>query len=555
MTILTDSLAHRPAESGHASNALTATRPDAPAARTLLWQAALLGLSADALLHDTLTGPALALWVAVLSLAALALTWSAGRHVPREAMIWFVIATALASLTAWRASEALQFFDVVATIAALGLAGVALRDSAVALFAPRLRDTIWAGVAIVASAIRGIVPMAVRELFAAGRRPGWQGRYSTTARLALISGSLLLVFGSLLRSADPIFERLVALPDFDVGLVISHMFVAGFFAWTAGGWAYGALVASPARWRAPDRFPLSLGGADVTAALGTLTVLFGAYVLTQLGWFFGGERFLRETTGLTAAEYARRGFFQMVVVVALVVPLLLVTRAMLRPDAALARRHSLLSLPVVALLGAIIASAALRMRLYVHYFGLTTDRLYTLVFMGWLAIVLLLLSVTVLRGRGRMFAAGSVASALVLLAGLHVIVPDLVVARVDIERAAHAARSTEPALDLRHLANLSGEAASLATTAVLTATPGPLVDPAAWNEQRCDASSALLEHWGPASRTVTKRYRDGSWRWWNAGESEAVRVVGANAAALRRVRHEACSPRWTARRAAANGVR
>src|SRR5206468_5433211 len=190
----------------------------------------------------------------------------------------------------------------------------------------------------------GIVPLALRELFAAERHPGSRGRYRTAARLALISGSLLLVFGSLLRSADPIFERLVALPDFDLGLVISHVFVAGFFAWTAGGWAYGALVASPARWRAPDRFPITLGALDLTAALGTLIVLFGAYVLAQLGWFFGGERFLRETTGLTAAEYARRGFFQMVFVVALVVPLLLATRALLRPDAALQRRHTLLSL-------------------------------------------------------------------------------------------------------------------------------------------------------------------------------------------------------------------
>ena len=109
-------------------------------------------------------------------------------------------------------------------------------------------------------------------------------------------------------------------------------------------------------------------------------------MLTQLGWFFGGERFLRATTGLTAAEYARRGFFQMVWVVALVVPLLLV-------DARGAARRSARSpgdtrcsrFPIVGLLGAIIVSAALRMRLYVHYYGLTTDRLYTLVFMGWLA--------------------------------------------------------------------------------------------------------------------------------------------------------------------------
>ena len=100
----------------------------------------------------------------------------------------------------------------------------------------------------------------------------------------------------------------------------------------------------------------------------------------------------------------------MVWVVALVVPLLLATRAMLAPDPSLARRHTLMSLPIVALLGAIIVSAALRMRLYVHYYGLTTERLYTLVFMGWLAIVLALLATTVLRGRGRAFVGGSVIS-------------------------------------------------------------------------------------------------------------------------------------------------
>jgi hypothetical protein len=526
------------------------TRPDAAPARTLLWQAALLGLSADALLHDTIIGPALATWVVVLALAALALTWSAGRKVPHEAVAWFGVAVTLAALTAWRDSGALQFLDVLATITALGFAAVSLRDPELALFAPRLRDTLWAGLAIVLSAVRGILPLAIRELFAAERQPGWQGRYRTAARLALISGSLLLVFGSLLRSADPIFEQLVALPDFDVGLVVSHVVVAGFFAWTAGGWAYGALVESPKRFRAPDQFPLTLGAADLTTALGTLTVLFGAYVLAQLGWFFGGERFLRETTGLTAAEYARRGFFQMVIVVALVVPLLLATRAVLKPDAALTRRHTLLSLPVVGLLGAIIVSAALRMRLYVHYYGLTTDRLYTLVFMGWLAIVLALLTLTVLRGRGRFFVAGSAVSALVLLAGLHVVVPDLVVARVDIRRATLAPRTPESALDIRHLANLSGEAASLATQSVLAPMPGSLINAAEWNEQRCDASSRLLERWGPASRTVAKRNRDGAWRWWNAGESEAVRVVGAHAPELRRVRHESCAPRWAARRAA-----
>ena len=531
----------------HAAPASLSThvRPDAPPARNLLWQAALLGLSGDALLREGPPGPGLAIWVAILTLAALSLTWSAGRRVPRESILWLGVAVLLASCLAWRDAEAIRFLDLIATIGVLGLAGVALRDPALAIAAPRLRDTLWAGLAIVLSTARGIVPLALRELFAGERRAGALGRARTAVRLALIVGSLLLVFGSLLRSADPIFASLVSLPDLDVETIVSHVFLFGFFAWIAGGWAYGALVESPQLRRAPARFPISLGALDLTTALGTLTLLFGAYVLTQLGWFFGGERFLRATTGLTAAQYARRGFFQMVWVVALVVPLLLATRAALAPEPSLARRHTLLSLPVVGLLGAIILSAAMRMRLYVQYYGLTAERLYTLVFMGWLAIVLALLALTVLRGRGRTFVAGSVVSALTLLIGLHVVVPDVIVARVNVARAVSSTASVP--LDLPYLASLSGDATPLAVAATLAAPTERESRDASYAHSRCAAASRLLHSWGPASRTAERHRHAGSWRTWNAGEALALRAVGERSAELRRLRHATCTTGWEER--------
>ena len=520
-------------------------RPDAPPARTLLWQAALLGLSGDALIYDGPVGPGMAIWVLVIALAALSLTWSAGRRVPRESAAWLGLAVLLAGCTAWRASEALRFFDVLATIGVLGLAAVALRDPALALAAPRLRDTLWGALSIALSAARGVVPLALRELFAADRRTGVLGRARTTVRLGLIVATLLLVFGSLLRSADPIFASLVALPEFDIGTIVSHLLVFGFCTWVTGGWAYGALVESPSVRRAPDRLPVTLGALDLTTALGTLNVLFAAYVLTQLGWFFGGERFLHATTGLTAAQYARRGFFQMVWVVALVVPLLLATRAALGNDASLARRHTVLSLPIVALLGAIITSAALRMRLYVHYYGLTTERLYTLVFMGWLTIVLALLAATVLRGRGRAFAAGSLVSALTLLLGLHLVVPDVVVARVNLARA--ASRDAAAPLDLAYLARLGGDAVPLAVEATFTASHLRAASDVSDDDERCAAASRLLNQWGPASRAVERRQAQGAWRTWNAGERRALAAVGARSAELRRLRHATCTTGWESR--------
>jgi hypothetical protein len=184
------------------------------------------------------------------------------------------------------------------------------------------------------------------------------------------------------------------------------------------------------------------------------------------------------------------------------------------------------------------------MRLYVQYYGLTLVRFYPLVFMAWLAIVLAWLACTVLRGRGRTFVAGAVASALLILALLNVVVPDLVVARVNLARVRSEAHVTEPTLDLPHLASLGGEAVPLAVAAVLTTTAAPTESAAALRQarDRCRAASVLLRRWGPAGRIVASREASTApWRTWNAGVATATRFAGDNFAGLLSVRHEACA--------------
>jgi hypothetical protein len=214
----------------------------------------------------------------------------------------------------------------------------------------------------------------------------------------------------------------------------------------------------------------------------------------------------------------------------------------------------MLSLPVVGLLGAIILSAALRMRMYTHFYGLTIDRLDTLVFMGWLACVLGLLTVTVLRDSGKLFVAGSVVSALGVLAALHVVVPDRVVALANVGRSANvdvpAASRSESALDLRHLTSLSAEAADVAIAATLvppTAIAGSAARTAE-DAQRCDAASRLLNHWGPSSRARERVAGLEGWKSWNWGERRALRLVGARSAELRSVVHATCPATYQARR-------
>src|SRR3989442_918343 len=96
----------------------------------------------------------------------------------------------------------------------------------------------------------------------------------------------------------------------------------------------------------------------------------------------GGTDLIQRTTGLTYAEYARRGFFELVAASALVLPILLAADWAVRNEAPQQRRtfRSLAGL-LILLLAVVMASALERMRLYVDQFGLSEVRLYATAFM------------------------------------------------------------------------------------------------------------------------------------------------------------------------------
>ena len=516
-------------------------------ARRVLASALLLGIAGDLLLRRGPDGLGFPVWIGLAVLSAIAVARRVRRAMSFEASAWLATAILFSIGIAWRDAETLVFFDYLAVLGAIVLAGVALARPAMALFAERLRDTIWAVAALARDIIVGVIPLALRDAADPGTARRATRTIPTAVRVIVLSGATLLVFGALLRSADPIFASFVRLPSVDLDVVISHVFLIALFTAVTAGWARGAFLSRYVPTVAPPISPIRLGVADVTAALGTLLVLFALFVVAQLGWLFGGEQFLRERTGLTAAAYARQGFFQLTVVVALVVPVLVATRAALDPasGSTLRRRHSRLALPIIGLLGVMIVSAVLRMRLYVHYYGLTTDRLYPIVVMGWLAFVLVWLARTVLREWGRPFVAGVVISGLATLAALNIIAPDTLVATVNIDRAARLSAPGAQPLDIRYLTTLSGEAAALATRAVLAsqgaASAGASATDLSRDTLRCDAATTLLRRWGPASSAARRLGVDGAWRIWNADRAAALRAVGENANALQRVEHDACA--------------
>ena len=520
-------------------------------ARRILTDALFLGTLADSLLRQGF-GLGLAIWVSALAVVAAYFARRRGA-VRREQSAWLLAAFFFAGCFALRNSTDLLFFDFVALAGALLLSGATLTpgSSMPTILGQRLRDIALGLVFTFRRSLAEIVS-AVHDSQLGTMRTWRIGRAGRVARGIGLALPIVALFATLFASADPLFGAMFALPNIDVGTLFTHFMVIGFFTWLTAGWLYGAFgdESFTPRRSAQRARVLTLGGTDVTTILGSVVLLFALFVGVQLRWLFGGEQLVRATTGLSYAQYARHGFFELVCVSLLVLPVLLGTRALVADeDARTIRRHRGLAIPLLALVGGVMASALGRMALYVHYYGLSTDRLYASVFMAWLSVVFVWFGLTVLRGRLRDFAAGMAITGFAGLAALNLANPEALVARVDIARAVDARRLNDSGLtrtpeedrspdsgspspiDYRYLTvRLRADAVPALVVALRALPTAPNDSKSHENEvrARCNAARELLTSWGP-------RAKPKDWRLWDYGAERARRVVRENEAELRAV--------------------
>lgn len=455
--------------------------PRARTARRILATGLSLGILADASLHAAPDGLGWTLWILALALGALYVTRRGGRAATREELAWLATAVACAAAFSWRDADELRGANVLGTLVALAMFAMAAAGlPAPSILVARVRDVIAGGLYTIRDLVVGTPILALRDAEPAAR-PAWRGGASgSVMRAVLLTLPLVLVFATLLSRADPVFASIFRLPTLDVERLVQHVVIIGAFSWWSAGWLRGALLGDAWRPALPAQLPVRLGLADITISLGAVAALFAVFVALQLRWLFGGADVVLATTGLTVAEYARRGFFELVTVAALVLPLILVTRAAIT-DERVVHRHRLLSLALVVLLGAIMASALLRLRLYVAHFGLTEDRLYATALIVWLAVVSLTMALTVLRGRAQPFAAAALIAGFATLGALNALNPDRLVARMNLGRA-----SGGQEVDYAYLARLGGDAMPTVVQGFKSATPSP---------ETCKAATSLRARW------------------------------------------------------------
>lgn len=479
---------------------------------TLVGMALVLGLAGDILFHGAAWGVNAAIGLALFLGSIAIVRRRHGLPLPRQAAWLMLPALGAACGFAWRDSPTLDALALVVLAASvlLGLrscrAGQHWEQGILSSLGAALsaaRDTLAGS----RQFVRQDIPNALQSDPASVPKHGL-----AAGRGVLLSLPLLLVFGGLLSSADPVFGHYAAaLFHWDFSTVWTHAcwILLGFC--LAGGCLHSLVQTIPDAALVDDSPPrVSAGRIETAIVLGALDILFLLFVLVQARYFFGGRETVLTTLGMTYAQYARHGFFELVTVSALTLPLLLTLHAWQpRRDAGPDPLFRALAGVMLLLLSVIMASALVRMNLYRSEYGLTELRVYTTAFMAWLALVFVWLAATVLRGQHRFFAAGAGASACLVIAALFLWNPDaqIVHANAALSHSGHR-------FDADYATSLSADA----VPALLAALPSlSLVD-------QQDVASFLRDRW-PATLAP-------DWRSWCWGRQSARHSLARSRARL-----------------------
>ncbi|WP_052390937.1 DUF4153 domain-containing protein [Streptomyces sp. NRRL B-24484] len=400
------------------------------------------GLLAAVLLTDGL-GVNVLLWALVGAVGAGLAASATGRKVRPWTVVWTV--TALVLLLVPALVEA-SWPVVLALLAAAGAGSLALHGG-----------RRWPGVLLGPFGMwPHLIPgLAWGLLSLRNRQYPARDRVVSVAKAAAVSLALLVVFGALFASADAAVAELLGdlAPSIDtedlpmqVLLFLVGLLIALAAAHTAAG---------PRRF---DRFPVKpgreRGRLEWAVPLVALNLLFGAFVAVQAVVFVGGYESVMSKPGMIPAEYARQGFWQLLIVTLLVLVLL-----------ALAGRWAPRSTPrdramAKTLLGllcgqtmVVVASALYRMQRYVDNFGLTRLRISVATVEIWLGVVLLLVLVGGILASAKWLPRAVVLSAAAATAVFGLISPDAVIAEQNVHRFEQTGR-----IDVGYLRDLSADA-------------------------------------------------------------------------------------------------
>jgi Domain of unknown function (DUF4153) len=428
---------------------LPVERPPQDIVHWILGVSLFLGIAGDCLLRSVPFGINVPVFIGLLCVA---LAWGWRRH-KEHTPCWHVLGLVflLSLFMAWRDASILRWLNITAIVTLLVL--LSARPTRRGLHTTTL-----------ASLCRNMFSGATQASYTPVSLFGWETDWEQASKKIQTNNSkrvlrglalalpMLVVFTLLFTAADAVFKHMVETTG---NQVAEHIL------WSLVFFVMATLIVRPVtlgkKWEQIDVAPLQSwmpGRIELSIVMGSVLVLFLAFIVIQFRYLFGGDQLVQTIAGLTYATYARKGFFALLCVVLLVHIVLMVGAWLVKgADPRTGRLYRGLGLGLVALTGFIFASAFFRMHLYVEAYGLTQLRFYAVAILLWLVLVFLILAVRLLCPNWSFFTSGYLYSLLGMLLLLNAFNPDGIIARVNLHRV-----TQNQTLDTEYLKKLSTDA-------------------------------------------------------------------------------------------------
>jgi hypothetical protein len=259
----------------------------------------------------------------------------------------------------------------------------------------------------------------------------------------LLALPVIALLTALLASADPIFStrlegflaffKLEKLGEYvlrAIYIVCLGFLLLGVFLYSLTASQEEKLIGLEKPWLTPF-----LGWIESTIILGSVDLLFAFFVTVQFQYFFGGNANIH-IQGYTFAEYARRGFSELVAVAFISLLLFLGLSGIVKRTGQRQRNSFTgLGIGLVSLVIVILVSAFERLLLYEAAYGFSRIRTYTHVFMVWLGLLLVVTIVLEMIQHPRTFALAAVLITIGFGLTLNFINVDGFIARQNVSRA------------------------------------------------------------------------------------------------------------------------
>ncbi len=433
-----------------------------------IWTVLLAGWLFDFLFWGKVAGISVAIYFVILLAAGFFLARQQNLSPARSTLYLLIPIVCFAVMTAFRLEPMTIFFNIVGALALMGLLAhsflggkwwqYTFKDYLTGAFFLGL-DTVIRPVAVFTSQPKTEVESSEMP----AEKPANHGlrRSLAVLRGVLIALPIVLVFAGILAEADPIFDQVFGeILDFfrieNLGEYIFRAFLISFIAYLLLGVILHAflkdhddnLSQEESRW-----LPRFLGITEAAIVLGSVNLLFLIFVVIQFQYFFGGESNIN-LAGFTYAEYARRGFGELVTVAVFSLLLFMGLSFLTKKEEMRSQRtFSVLGIVLFGLVTVILVSSFQRLLLYEQAYGFTRLRAYTHIFIIWLGVLLLAVSLLELARRHRAFALAALLAGLGFITTLNIVNIDALIVRQNVGRLQQG-----ETLDITYLASLSEDA-------------------------------------------------------------------------------------------------